>query len=142
MTEQRPAPSLPVLEFLWWVFLASALLIPVVVGVALPPASGAPPPWAEALFLAGLAASLPAWLLKRHFDNHLQRPAFRTLAQPERLGKVQQVMFLGLAAAELPMYAGLAHYLFSGQVIGATILTLITLALMLLFHPSRILRAR
>ena len=51
-------------------------------------------------------------------------------------------MFVGLTVAELPMYAGLVHYILTGQAIGITILTLISLALMLLFHPSRILRAR
>jgi hypothetical protein len=139
MTHQPP--PLRTLELLWWAFLASALLIPLAVGLLLEPA-GDPPPWSETLFLAGLAASLPAWLVKRHFDARLADPAFRALPDGDRLGTVQQAMILGLAAAELPMYAGVGHYLFSGQVIGITILTLISLALMLLFHPSRILRAR
>jgi len=138
----RPPPSLRAMELLWWAFLASALLIPAAVGLALQPQAGEPPPWAQALFLAGLAASLPPWLVKRHFDERLQQPAFRALPEGERLGTIQLVMILGLAAAELPMYAGVAHYLVSGQVIGITILTLISLALMLLFHPSRISRAR
>jgi hypothetical protein len=130
------------MELLWWAFLASALLIPLVIGLALQPLPGSAPRWAEAVFLAGLAASLPAWLLKRHFDERLQQAAFRALPEAERLGTIQVVMILGLAAAELPMYTGVAHYLVSGQVIGITILTLISLALMLLFHPSRISRAR
>lgn len=141
MSAQPPAPSLRSLELLWWAFLAGALIIPVAVGFALEPA-GNPPPWAEALFLGGLAASLPAWLVKRHFDERMGQPAFRALPEAERLRAVQLAMLLGLAAAELPMYAGIGHYLVSGQVIGVTILTLISLALMLLFHPSRILRAR
>lgn len=141
MSSQAPIPSLRVLELLWWAFLASALVIPVVAGLLLPPQSE-PPAWAQVLFLVGLAASLPPWLVKRHFDERMAQAAFRTLPERERLRMVQVVMIVGLAASEFPMYAGVAHYLVSGQVIGITILTLISVALMLLFHPSRILRAR
>lgn len=139
---EQPAPSLRALELLWWAFLAGAILVPALIGVVVAPLSDAPRGWAEPLFLAGLAGSLPAWLVKRRFDERMQQPAFRALPEAERLRKLQRAMFLGLSAAELPMYAGVAHYLLSGQVIGITILTLISLALMLLFHPSRISRAR
>lgn len=142
MNNLPSAPSLRTLELLWWVFLAGALLIPVAIGLAVPPLADVPSGWAEPLFLAGLAGSLPAWLVKRRFDDRMRQPDFRSRPEPERLSAVRVAMFLGLAMAELPMYAGVAHYLFSGQVIGVTILTLISLALMLLYHPSRILRAR
>ncbi|HEX9181239.1 MAG TPA: hypothetical protein VF859_12630 [Burkholderiales bacterium] len=141
MSSRPPVPSQRLLELLWWVFLASALAIPAIIGLTLTPQSEAPA-WAQALFLAGLVASLPPWLVKRHFDERMGQPAFRGLPEPERLRTVQVVMIVGLAISEFPMYAGVAHYLVSGQVIGITILTLISLALMLLFHPSRILRAR
>ena len=142
MNHHPSAPSLRTLELLWWAFLAGAILVPALIGLAIPPLADAPPAWAEPLFLAGLAGSLPAWLVKRRFDGRMQQPVFRSLPEPERLRTVQGAMFLGLAAGELPMYAGVAHYLISGQVIGVTILTLISLSLMLLYHPSRILRAR
>jgi hypothetical protein len=141
LSSPPPVLSLRLLELLWWAFLASALAIPIVVGLVLTPQSE-PPAWAQALFFAGLVASLPPWLVKRHFDERMGQPAFRGLPEPERLRTAQVVMIVGLAISEFPMYAGVAHYLVSGQVIGITILTLISLALMLLFHPSRILRAR
>jgi hypothetical protein len=141
LSSAPPVPSLRLLEVMWWAFLGSALAIPVIIGLALTPQAEAPA-WTQALFFAGLVASLPPWLVKRHFDERLGQPAFRALSEPERLRTVQVVMIVGLAISEFPMYAGVAHYLVSGQVIGITILTLISVALMLLFHPSRILRAR
>ncbi|HET9699333.1 MAG TPA: hypothetical protein VFP70_00275 [Burkholderiales bacterium] len=141
MNSQPPVPSLRLLEALWWAFLASALAIPVLIGLALTPQAEAPA-WAQALFLGGLVASLPPWLVKRHFDERMGQAAFRGLPEGERRRAVQVVMIVGLAISEFPMYAGVAHYLVSGQAIGITILTLISVALMLLFHPSRILRAR
>lgn len=129
------------LELIWRGMIAGAIVVPVLVGMTIPAGSGGSA-IGEALFLAALVASLPAWLVKRHFDARIGSPEFRALPPEGKLGRVRTAMIIGLALAELPMYVGLAHYLVTGQVIGITILTMITAALMLLFHPSRIARAR
>jgi hypothetical protein len=135
------SPPIRILELLWWSFMACAIVVPVLVALTIHPNPAAAPTWAEAAFTGGLLASLPVWLVKRHFDQRLRTPAFTALPEQERLRRFQVAMFVGLAVAELPLYAGLAHYILTGQAIGMTILTLISLSLMLLFHPSRLARA-
>jgi len=125
-----------ILEILWWSFVVGAILVVLVVAFVLVPLTGAAPPWADFLLAAGIAAAVPAWLLRRRISERGSGAA-----EPENLREVQARMFIGLALAEFPMYVGLAHYIFTGQVNGIAVLTIVTVWLMAMFHPSRLLKS-
>lgn len=126
-----------ILEILWWSFVAGAVLLVLVVAFVLEPLAGAAPPWADFLLVGGIAAAVPAWLLRRRISERGSGAA-----EPENLREVQARMFIGLALAELPMYVGLVHYIFTGQVNGIAVLTIVTVWLMAMFHPARLLENR
>jgi len=123
-----------ILEILWWSFVAGAVLVVLVVALVLRPLQVAAPAWADLLLAAGIAAAIPAWLLRRRYTERA-----RGAGGPENLPEVQRQMFIGLTLAELPMYVGLAHYIFTGQVNGIAVLTIVTVWLMAMFHPSPLL---
>jgi hypothetical protein len=122
-----------ILEILWWSFVAGAVVLVLVVAFVLTPLAGAAPPWADFLLVGGIAAAVPAWLLRRRYAER-----GHGAGGPENLRGVQRQMFVGLTLAELPMYVGLVHYIFTGQVNGIAVLTIVTVWLMAMFHPSRL----
>lgn len=122
-----------ILEILWWSFVAGAVLVVLVVAFILKPIQGAAPAWADFLLAGGIAAAIPAWLLRRRYSERAPGAA-----GPDHLREVQTRMFIGLTLSEFPMYVGLVHYILTGQVNGIAVLTIVTVWLMAMFHPSRL----
>lgn len=122
-----------ILEILWWSFVAGAVLVVLLVAFVLAPRPGEAPPWADVLLAGGITAAFPAWLYRRRYTE--RTPG----AGGDGLKDIQARMFVGLALAELPMYVGLVHYILTGEWNGIAVLTIVTVWLMAMFHPSRLM---